>query len=201
MASILQSVDKLFFVSHRIPGSSSAEWALVRVNLSRTLQAHPQALQDGRFLVDFYACHHKDKRFNAINQRYWLEYHPVLEVAYPGRDKCTHMIRPTSESENYAKAQGLRCFSQWVRLTNADTYICGPFEFATINGRKTRDRVAEGHWRVLKKFGHLFTNETPCLDLPDYSIHCGQFHSTFECDRTYARVLAHLAQPSSPDSV
>ena len=200
-ASILQSDDKLFFVSHRIPGSSSAEWALVRVDLPRTMQAHPQALQDGRFLVEFYTCHPKDKRFNAINQRYWLEYHPVLEVAYPGRDKCTHMIRPAPESVEYAKAQGLKPFSQWVRLTNADTYICGPFEFATINGRRTRDRVSGEHWKLLREFGHLFTNETPCLDLPDYSIHCGQYHSTFECDRIHARVLAHLAHPSSPDSV
>ena len=165
------------------------------------MQAHPQALQDGRFLVEFYTCHPKDKRFNAINQRYWLEYHPVLEVAYPGRDKRTHMIRPAPESVEYAKAQGLKPFSQWVRLTNADTYICGPFEFATINGRRTRDRVSEEHWKLLREFGHLFTNETPCLDLPDYSIHCGQYHSTFECDRIHARVLAHLAHPSSPDSV
>ena len=50
-ASILTSTDKLFFISHRIPGSDVSEWALVRINLPLSVQAHPVALQDGRFLV------------------------------------------------------------------------------------------------------------------------------------------------------
>ena len=57
-ASILASDDKMFFISHRIPGSAMTEWALARVSLQRSVQAHPAAFQDGQFLVDFYTCNH-----------------------------------------------------------------------------------------------------------------------------------------------
>ena len=36
-ASILASDDKLFFVSHRFPGSTMTEWALARVDLKRLI--------------------------------------------------------------------------------------------------------------------------------------------------------------------
>ena len=52
-ASILASDDKLFFVSHHVPGSAMTECALARVDLQLSGQAHPASLQDGRFLVDF----------------------------------------------------------------------------------------------------------------------------------------------------
>ena len=55
-ASILTSTDKLFFIAHKIPGSDVSEWALVRINLPLSVQAHPAALQDGRFLAQFYTC-------------------------------------------------------------------------------------------------------------------------------------------------
>ena len=148
-ASILASVDKLFFVSHCVPGSDTTEWALVRVDFQRYVQAHPSALKDGRFIVDFYTCHPADKRYNAINQRYWLEYHPKLEVANPYRDRCTHIIRPSAQLPSYAIAEGLQPFSQWMRLTNADTFIVGPFDFAIINGRKSKDRVPFAQWKIL----------------------------------------------------
>ena len=200
-ASILASTDRLFFISHRVPGSAMTEWALVRVDLQRSIQAHPSALQDGRFLVAFYTCHPADKRYNAINQRYWLEYHPTLEVANPYRSRCAHMIRPSSQSPSYALAEGLKPFSQWVRLTNADTFITGPFDFAIINGRKSRDRISEKQWTTLGKHNHLFTNETPPLDLPDYSVHCGQFHTSFHSVPINTRIAAYSASPSSPSTV
>ena len=43
-ASILASDDKLSFISHRVPGSAMTEWALARVGLQRSVQAHPAAL-------------------------------------------------------------------------------------------------------------------------------------------------------------
>ena len=200
-ASIVASTDKLFFIAHRVPGADMTEWALVRVDLQRSIRAHPSALQDGRFLVDFFTCHPADKRYNAINQRYWLEYHPSLEVADPHRNRCAHLIRPSAESASYADAEGLKPFRQWVRLTNADTYITGPFDFAIVNGRKSRDRIGAEHWKKLGEHNHLFVNETPCLDLPDYSVHCGQFHTSLESPAITSRVVAYLAQPSSPDTV
>ena len=139
--------------------------------------------------------------FQRKKQRFWLEYHPALEVADPHRNRTTHLIRPSPQSESYAEAEGLRPFRQWVRLTNADTFISGPFEFAVINGRKSKDRVSEKHWKTLGKFSHLFANEIPSLELPDYSVHCGQFHFTFEDSGIGDRVTAYLANPLRLESV
>ena len=200
-ANILASRDKLFFIAHAIPGSDASEWALVRIDLQLSIKTHPTALQDGRFLAQFYTCHPADKRYNAANQRYWLEYLPILEAADPFRNKHTHLIRPSNDSESYAVAEGLRPFSRWVRLTNEDTYVSGPFDFADVNGRRTRDRVPEAQWRILAKRTDLFSNEVPSLALPDYSVHFGQFHTSFTGQEVEARIDAYLANPSSPATV
>ena len=91
-ASILASDDKLFFISHCVPGFYMTEWALARVDLKRSVQAHPAALQDGQFLVDFYTCHPSDRYYNAINQCYWLEYHPALSIADPNNRKSRDRV-------------------------------------------------------------------------------------------------------------
>ena len=172
------------------------EWALVRVDIPFTLKAHPTALQDGKFLVEFYTCHPGDKRYNAINQRYWLEYHPVREVAAPYRDKCAHLIRPSLTSAAYAITEGLKPFSQWVWLTNADTYITGPFKICSCKRQKTGDRISRDQWNTLSKFTHLFTNTILDLSLPNYSIHCCQYHKSFTSGSVAAKMDAHLASPS-----
>ena len=158
-------------------------------------------MQDGRFLVEFYVGHPADKRYNAINQRFWLEYHPYIEMANPFRNRTTHLIRPSDQSQAYAAKEKLRPFRQWARLTNADTYICGPFEFAVINGRKTRDRVPEDQWKILHKHSNMFANEVPSLQLPDYSVHCNYFHSSFEDERIAHRVTVNLTEPVRLDQV
>ena len=173
----------------------------MRVILDLSVQAYPAALQDGRFLVQFYVCHPADKKYNAINQRYWLEYHPNFEVANPYRNKHTHLIRPSSQSESYAKAEGLKPFSQWLRLTNSDTYISGPFDFAEINGRRTRDRVPKEQWETLSKFQHMFNNEIPSSALPEYAVHFGQFHTQYSVPEVNTRVTAYLANPSDPTTM
>ena len=199
-ANILASRDKLFFVSHSIPGSGVREWALVRIDLQLSIKAHPTALQDGVFLAQFYTCHPADKRYNAANQRYWLEYHPRLEVSNPVRKKHTHLIRPSADSEAHAQTEGLEPFSLWLRLINEDTYISGPFNFADINGRRSRDRVPECQWRILAKHPNL-SNEVPSLNLPGYSIHYGQFHTSYTEQSVDARIEAYMLSPSTPETV
>ena len=44
-ARLYASSDKLFFIMHRLPGSSAVEWTLVRIDLSASLKGHPSALQ------------------------------------------------------------------------------------------------------------------------------------------------------------
>ena len=112
--SILASSDKLFFISHRVPGSSLSEWCLVRVALQDSTRQHPSCFQDGCFLVDFYTCHPSDKLFNAINQHYWLEYYPINTLHYLNRQRTTHLICPSNNSPTYARAEGLTSFQQLV---------------------------------------------------------------------------------------
>ena len=198
---LLRSDDKLFFISHRIPGASVTEWQLAQVDITTSLKNHPQAFQDGTFLMNFFTCHPSDKYFNASNQRYWLEYHPILEEPNPHRNRTTHLIRPSKDSPSYAIAEGLRPFRQWVRLTNADTYIAGPFNFAIINNRQSRDRISNDHWTLLNHFTHLFTNSVPDTTLQDYSVHYSQMHTEHHIPQHNQRIDAYHVSPTSPSSV
>ena len=71
-ASILASSDKLFFISHRVPGSLVSEWCLVRVALQNSTHQHPSCFQDGRFLVDFYTCHPINTQHDPNRQAFKL---------------------------------------------------------------------------------------------------------------------------------
>ena len=169
--SIIRSADKLFFVSHSIGTGSAREWRLVRVAFDDSMALYPSCLQDGRFLVEFYIQHTADTRYNAINQRYWLQYHDIADITTPTISSDTHLIRPSDTSAAYAARHKLVPYRKWINLTHEDTYIHGPFEFATIRGRKTRDRVSQSDWDVLSSHTHMFQNEIPRTDIPSYSIH------------------------------
>ena len=119
----------------------------------------------------------------------------------PYHDQCTHIIRPSAQLAYYAVAKGLRPFSQWVQLTTADRFIVGPYNFAVVNERKPTDRVYSVQWELLDKYKHLFNNATPCLSLPDYSVHYRQFHTSFLSSPNTVRVVAYLSVHSSPSKV
>ena len=169
--SIVKSSDRLFFISHAMPTIARREWRLVRVNLEDSMAMRPTCLTDGRYLVDFYIRHTSDVRFNATNQRYWLQYHKEHDIVTPSLSSDTHLIRPSDTSARLASRHNLIPFRQWITLTHESTFIHGPFEFAKINGRKSRDRVAQVDWNVLHAHKDIFLNEPPSLDLPSYSVH------------------------------
>ncbi len=70
---IITSTDKLFFIAYAL-GKATRKWRLVRVAFNESITLYPSALQDSHFLVEFYVLHPADVRFNATNQRYWLQY-------------------------------------------------------------------------------------------------------------------------------
>ena len=166
---IISSTDKLFFIAHKLGNSSSCEWRLVWVAFTTSISLYPSALQDGRFLVEFYVAHPQDMRCNAINQRYWLQY-CVPNGISDGRIDA-HLITPSDTSEDRAAKHNLHPVRRWVNLTHADTYIHGPFDFATVRGRKTRDRVDQGCWDALAAKSSMFSNTLPSFTVPTYSIH------------------------------
>ena len=132
---IISSTDKLFFIAHKIGSANCYEWHLVRVAFQDSVLLYPPCLQDGRFLVEFYMAHPTDACYNAINQRYWLQYRNHNSPTFGTMD--AHLITPSDTSAERASCHHLVTVRSWVNLTHGDTYIHGPFDFAVVRGRKT----------------------------------------------------------------
>ena len=200
-ASIIRSIDRLFFVSHSIGSNDAREWRLVRVAFEDSISLYPSCTQDGRFLFEFYICHPSDWRYNAINQRYWLQYHDLSDIQSPHTASETHMIRPSDSSASYATRHKLVPFRKWLNISHLDTYIHGPFEFASVQGRKSRDRIAQEDWDQLKKHSSMFRNPIPTFDVPSYSVHVDRSaHEVFllkaSCDDLMSVSLGTTESPS-----
>jgi hypothetical protein len=200
-ASIIRSIDRLFFVSHSIGSNDAREWRLVRVAFEDSISLYPSCTQDGRFLFEFYICHPSDWRYNAINQRYWLQYHDLSDIQSPHTASETHMIRPSDSSASYATRHKLVPFRKWLNISHLDTYIHGPFEFASVRGRKSRDRIAQEDWDQLKQHSPMFGNPIPTFDVPSYSVHVDRSaHEVFllkaSCDDLMSASLGTTESPS-----
>jgi hypothetical protein len=175
--SIIDLSDRLFFISHSLGNPSIRGWRLVRVNLPDNTSISPSCLQDGRFLLEFFTLHYNDVRFNGKNQRNWLQYHSIGDIAMPTSSTTTHLIRLSDSLEALAAKNHLVPFRRLLNLTHSDTYLHGPFEFASVNGRKTQDHIAKPDWDALACQASRFQNSLPLLDLPSYSISTGYFGS------------------------
>jgi hypothetical protein len=196
VAGIINSSDHLFFISHSLGHPTTCEWRFVRVAFSDSTSFSPSCLQDGQFLMEFYTLHHADVWFNASNQRYWLQYHSIGDIATPTPSTRTHLIQPSDTSEVHAAHHRLVPFRRWINLLHSSTLLHGCFEFASVNGCKTRDQISPADWDALAKFSSLYQNPLPWFDLPSYSIHVDRgIHSTFY-DQANADALCAVANSS-----
>jgi hypothetical protein len=199
-ASIIKSTSRLFFISWQLPSIPRREWHLVRVDLPSSLSLNPNCLTDGRYLVQFFICHPKDTLQHPRNQRWWLEYHAASTVARLHQGDY-HILRPDSYAPIYAKELNLHPYCQWVNLLNRDTYIHGPFEFATINGRHTRDRISFSDWDILSQSSTRYNDAPPALKRWDFTgIQFSRNYHTVLSDPTVRdRVMAtHFLSPELP---
>ena len=169
--AVIKSTDRLFFVSHNIGANDSWEWRLARIAFNDSVSIYPSCTLDGRFLFDFYICHPANWRYNAVNQHYWIQFHGREDIIHPSLTTETHLVRPSDTSDDYAKRHNLLPFQKWLKITHLDTFIHSPFEFATVRGRKTRDRICQDDWDVLRKSTFMFQNPLPAFNVPRYSIH------------------------------
>jgi hypothetical protein len=164
VSGIIDSTDWLFFISHPLGNQSIRKWRLVHVAFANSISLSLSCLHNGCFLVKFYVLHHNNILFNATNQRYWLQYHSLGNIAAPTSAKTTCFISPSDTS----KANALKCklvpFRCWLNLTHTNTYIHGPFDFTAFHGRKTRDRISQLDWDVLTK--HSITHSLGLTFLP-----------------------------------
>jgi hypothetical protein len=185
VAAIVRSTDHLFFISCKFGDNNAREWRLARVAFLDLMSLYPLFTLNGRFLFEFYICIPADWRYNAINQRYWLQLHSTHDLASPCLTTDTHLVQPMDTSDSYVACHKLMPFRKWLNICHLDTYIHGPFNFASVCGRKTRDRVAQPDWDVLHRNSLMFNNPVPRFDVPTYSVHCNcGTHVAFHNDAT-----------------
>ncbi len=96
-----------------------------------------------------------------------------------------------------AKCQHLVPFCRWLNLTHTNTYIHGPFNFATVNRHKSCDRISWHDWDILVWHPRDFQNPPPWFDLPSYSIHADLGIQISFCDPSH---IAPLYATSNVDS-
>jgi hypothetical protein len=190
LLKLIQSKDKLFFASYSSPYSEHVEWKLIQVDFEYTLNHNPNALQDGKIFVNFLICHPDDRQYNAPNQRFWPEYHELQ-----GRfavNHTYHLVKPSPNVSQYIRQKNLVHFSQWMHLSSS-TILHGPFNFAVINGRATRDRVSLIDWDILFRHHEKYQNPPPRLNQPSYaySYHVNtQYHTSHRDDSVSDRMHA-----------
>jgi hypothetical protein len=151
VAAIVWSTDRLFCASCRFGDNDAREWRLARVAFMDSMSLYPSCTLDGRFLFEFYICHPADWRHNAVNQRYWLQLHSVDDLCFPRLASDTHLVCPCDTSDSYATCHKLMPFRKWLNICHLNTYIHGPFNFDSIQGRKTYDRIAQVDWDALSR--------------------------------------------------
>ena len=161
------------------------------------MSVYPSCMLDGRFLFEFYIWHLTDWHYNAVNQRYWIQYHGREDIVCLYLSSETHLIRPSETSVDYALPHKLLPFRKWLNITHSDTFIHSPYEFASVIGQKTWDHISQDDWNVLLWHVLMFQNPIPCFDVPTYSIHvdCGA-HVTYH-DQTHCNNLRIEASHTS----
>ena len=129
--------------------------------LQRINEKYPQCLQTGKFIVNFLIEHPKDTTKSFENKRYWTEYHESSSFKQLGTKY--HLIQPSETSQIIAKQQNLVPYREWINLSDPSILIHGPFNFATLNNRKTRDRVSTTNWEILRSSSKLYDDSPPHL--------------------------------------
>jgi hypothetical protein len=89
---IILSTNRLFYIAHKIGATNCHKWCLVWVAFQDSILLYPSALQDGRFLVEFYVVHPPDVWYNATNQSYWFQYSERNGISNGQLD--AHLITP-----------------------------------------------------------------------------------------------------------
>jgi hypothetical protein len=202
VAAIVRSTDSLFFVSCRFGDNDAREWWLARVALMDSMSLYPSCTLDGRSLFECHICHPADWWYNVVNQRFWLQLHSRSDLMSPCFSSDTHLVRPTDTSDSYVACHKLMPFRKWLNICHQDTYIHGPFEFASVRGRKTQGCVAQSDWDILHKHSSMFNNPVPRFDVPTYSIHCDRgAHVTFHDKPTCAILMLEHSRTSDTEDI
>ena len=196
-AAMILSEDRLFFISIPFSSNDVREWRLVQLEYDLSIACSPSCIETGRFLCSFYISHPADFRYNAVNQRFWLQHFKETDLRHPDQPHDLHLVKPSPTSTAFAIKNHLVVAKKYVNLLHEDTFIHGPFNFATHHGRKTRDRISQEDWDILKKYSSKFQNSIPSSDVPTYSIHVDRGAHTSFHDNNLCNVLISEATQSN----
>ena len=165
------STDKLFFISIPTDTNNGREWRLVRLNLLVSMMHTPSCVKTGKnFRCEFYRCHPADLQLKAIDRRYWLQYFTKADLLTPSQIADNHLIRTSRSSCMYALNQKLKNAGKYIDVFDEETFIHGPFNFATGQNLNTRDRIGQEDWQALAAHSHMFQNPVPDQDSQTYRI-------------------------------
>jgi hypothetical protein len=175
-----------------LPNQTRREWKLVQLDFAQSMAKSPSCLHDGNFIMNFYICHPKDIQLPSNHQRYWLEYHKLLS---PKRLHVQyHLIQPSDLSPKIATSENLVPYREWVNLKDPAINLNGPIEFATINNRKTRDKISTKDWSLLSQRQDQYDNH--CPSIRDHHAHSIQWnepiHSSHSSDNVSMRVSSFV---------
>ena len=191
ITEVIKSEDKLFFISNL--SDTRREWNLVQVDFEQTMEQNPNVFTDGKFLVKFLIAHPDDEHYTPVNKRFWTEYHS-RQGNYQLHQKF-HLIRPSENTTKYCFDKGLLPYTKWVFINHANVFLHGPFDFATLNETKTRDRLSQSDLQVLSDTSAKYDNEPPIIASANTAFYIDTaFHSRHENLRVSKKIDTYNAE-------
>ena len=173
MAAKLRSISDTGFadIENTQQLTLMSQQSLARIFLKVSLSLHPTGMQDDKYIDVFCICHPEDTTFSSANQCYQLEYHSASKIIGFDRHHSTHPIRPSSSSTFWTVRSGrtvttISSVNQTRQLWHLHNNIHGPFDFASVNGRRTETVLHRRIGSKYYKFQYLFSEYVPSLELP-----------------------------------
>ena len=123
------------------------------------MKTNPRALSNARLLATFLIAHPDDVSFSAENQRYWTQYHK--DDGRYNLSQNYHLIRPSPNEQIYCQHNSLTPYRDWINLFDDNVFLLGPFDFASFNGRRSKDRIDASLWASLSEQTSKFENTVP----------------------------------------
>lgn len=153
--AIMDSEDKLFFVSFRPEGTLRARWFLVGVDLEQTTltaEQHGNPRESGVYYAHFYARHPADHNETDPNARWWPEWRGYTTGSDGIIDYGARVMFPPTQTPN---ADKYIAWADVVNLSDPVVALLGPFDFQepmlNQNGRSPsyRQVVPSKCWAAL----------------------------------------------------
>jgi hypothetical protein len=163
------SIDRLFFISFRLPGTMRAKWFLVAVDLLQTasdVNRCGDPAMSGKYFVQFYGRHPSDDIESDCEARWWPLWHEFVISADGVIDYGKRVLIPPSQKVNL---HDVIPWGECVTLTDASVCLLGPFNFQDpcLNppGRSVRSRQYGSHdvWTQLSEICSFRGLRLPCL--------------------------------------